>query len=218
MKKQLLINTLIVLVAVSPLLYLLFAWNSIPPTFTTRFEFDQAIEKVQTRESLLTATITLSVVSVLLYILMRNLRRVDPKVTRETPTSSFHKLGLAITLFLVVINYVFILSAEKQIVIDSKIAIGVFGMLIMTIGNYMNNLKPNYVAGIRLPWTLNDPENWRKTHQLAAKIWFAGGIVLIIISFLLSKSILIPSTIILFIALIVIPGLYSYKIYRRNLN
>jgi uncharacterized membrane protein len=218
MKKQFMINMSILSIAVSPMLYLLIVWNSIPPSFTTRFEFNQAFEKVQSRESLLIAAVILSVVSALLYILMRNLKKVDPNVTDETPTSSFNKLGLTLALFFVVLNYFLILSAKNQIVINTKVAIAGFGLLIMIIGNYMNNLKPNYVAGIRLPWTLNDAENWRKTHQLAGKIWFAGGIILIVASFLLSKSFLIPTVIILLVSLVIIPGVYSYKIYRNKLN
>jgi uncharacterized membrane protein len=95
-------------------------------------------------------------------------------------------------------------------------AIAFFGVLVMIIGNYMNSLKPNYVAGIRLPWTLKDPENWRKTHQLAAKLWFVGGMLLIVSSFLLSKEFLIPFTIFLLVVLVVIPGIFSYEIYRRK--
>ena len=218
MKKQLLINTSVVLIALSPLIYLLFAWNAIPLSYTTRFEFNEVVEKVQSRNSLLMATIILSVVCALLYVLMRNLQKVDPKVTTQTPASAFHRLGLAITLFLVVMNYFFIISAEKQLVVNSVVGIRVFGLFILIIGNYMNNLKPNFVAGIRLPWTLNDPENWRKTHQLAGKTWFAGGITLVVSSFILPVSLIIPVAIIVFTILVFVPMVYSYQLYRKRLN
>jgi uncharacterized membrane protein len=218
MKKQLIINILIVLLALSPIGYLFITWHSIPEMFVTKFEFNKSFEKVQSRETLLTATIILSVVSALLYLLMRNLKKVDPKVDDATPKSSFHKLGLIITLFLVILNYFFVLSTKNEWTISTNITVAFFGLLIALIGNYMNNLKPNYIAGIRLPWTLNDHDNWRRTHRLASKLWFTGGFVLIIISFLLPKTILIPAMIILLVVLVIIPSIYSYKIYRSKLS
>lgn len=218
MKKQSIVNLLIVLIALSPLGYLYMHWQTIPESFVAEFEFNRAFEKVQSKRTLLIAVIILSIVSIALYLLMRNLKKVDPKVTDSTPKSSFHKLGIVITLFLIIMNYVLILSVKNGWIIETNIAIAFFGILVMLIGNYMNNLKPNYVAGIRLPWTLNDPDNWRKTHQLAGKLWFAGGILLVIISFLLPKALLLPFMIGLLVVLVIIPGVYSYKIYRSKLN
>jgi len=146
------------------------------------------------------------------------LKRIDPKVNEATPKSSFNKLGLSITIFLIILNFFIIQTAKSGWVINANIGSGFFGVLIILIGNYMNNLKPNYIAGIRLPWTLNDPENWRRTHQLAGKLWFAAGILLVIISFLLPKNILIPTMIALLALIVIIPSLYSYRIYRNKLS
>jgi uncharacterized membrane protein len=149
---------------------------------------------------------------------MRNIRRIDPKVNDSTPKSTFHKIGVIVTLFLVVFNYFFILSAKNEWTMNIRIFIAVFGLLMVLMGNYMNNIKPNYFAGIRLPWTLNDPENWQRTHLLAGKLWFAGGLVLMIGSFVFAKSILVPFAVTVLVLLVVIPGIYSYKIYRNKLN
>lgn len=218
MKNQFIINLIIVLIALSPIGYLFLIWNTIPESFVVKFEFNEALEKVQSRKSLMWATIGLSVVAAIFYLLMRNLRKVDPKVNDTTPKSSFHKLGLIITIFLVVINYYFLLSAKNELTISSNTAFALLGLLVALIGNYMNNIKPNYIAGIRLPWTLNDHDNWRKTHQLAGKLWFAGGVLLMIISLLISKSFLMLFMITLLVVLVLIPSIYSYKIYRNKLN
>ena len=218
MKKSNILNLMIILVILSPIGYLLITWNSTPENFTTKFDFTDQFQKVQSRNSLLLAVIIISAVSSLLYILMRNLKKVDPKVTDSTPGSAFNKLGLLISIFLLLINYFLILSSQNNWVISSSVAIAFLGLLVMLIGNYMNNLKPNYFAGIRLPWTLNDPENWRRTHQLAAKLWFAGGLVLIVISFFLPKLLLFPFMVGLLILLTAIPSIYSYRIYRSKLT
>jgi hypothetical protein len=218
MKRQFIINALVVLTALSPIAYLLISWDSIPEIFTTRVEFKKPFVETQTRQELLIATVTLALTGAVLYILMRNLKKVDPKVNDATPKAAFHKLGLTITLFLVILNYFFILSVKNEWIIDTPVLVAFIGLLIAMVGNYMNNLKPNYFAGIRLPWTLNDPEIWRRTHALAGKLWFAGGILLIITSFLLPEHLLIPFIVAVFVVIVVVPGIYSYRIYRGKLQ
>jgi uncharacterized membrane protein len=218
MKKQGVINLVVLLIALSPLGYLMFVFDSIPETFVTRFEFNNAFEEVQSRNELLITTLVLSLVSGLMYLLMRNLKVFDPKVSESTPKSSFNKLGLTITLFFVVTNYLIILAAKNNWVINTSTALLYFGFLVMLIGNFMNNIKPNYVAGIRLPWTLKDPNNWRKTHQLAGKMWFGGGVLLIAASLILPQSVLIVFALVLLIVITVIPGIYSYKLHRNKID
>jgi uncharacterized membrane protein len=90
------------------------------------------------------------------------------------------------------------------------------GILFAFIGNYMPNLKPNYFAGFRLPWTLENIVNWKKTHALAGKLWFGGGI-LIAVGCLFVKPAL--AFILLFSVtaiMVVIPAVYSYRLYRQN--
>lgn len=217
MKKNI-IYSIIVLTALSPLGYLWATWRSIQETFILKFEFNNSFERIQNKEDLLIAVFSISVASVLLYLLMHNLKKVDPKVDESTPQSSFHKLGLIITLFLAIMNYFLILSSQKEWIINTNVGIGFFSTLIIFMGNYMNNLRQNYFAGIRLPWTLSDAENWRRTHQLAAKLWFSGGIMLLICCFLMSADILRPLAIVLLIVLVVIPGTYSYMIFRNKVK
>jgi len=218
MKKQFIINALVVLIALSPIAYLLISWDSIPESFTTKIELKKRFEEIQTRQELLVATLSLALTGAVLYILMRNLKRLDPKVNDATPKTAFHKLGLTITLLLVILYYFFISSVKNEWIINTPVLMSFIGLLISMVGNYMNNIKPNYFAGIRLPWTLNDPENWRRTHSLAGKLWFAGGILLILTSFLLPEYVLIPLIVTVFMVIVIIPGIYSYRIYRRKLQ
>ena len=58
------------------------------------------------------------------------------------------------------------------------------GVLFMIIGNYLPKCKQNYTMGIKLPWTLDDEENWNRTHRFAGFLWVAGGVVIAINAFL----------------------------------
>jgi uncharacterized membrane protein len=90
------------------------------------------------------------------------------------------------------------------------------GLLFAFLGNYINNIKPNYFAGIRLPWTLSDDENWRRTHHLAGKLWFSGGLLIAIISLLLPLRVVIPFFIAATVILVLIPAIYSYRFFKKQ--
>ena len=87
------------------------------------------------------------------------------------------------------------------------------GLLFIAIGNYLPKTRRNYTMGIKLPWTLNSDENWRRTHRL-------GGICFIGIGLSLIISIFFKSEVIFLAALIIgglIPGFYSYYLYTKGI-
>ena len=88
------------------------------------------------------------------------------------------------------------------------------GALFVIIGNYMPKCKQSYTLGIKLPWTLNDEENWNKTHRMAGFLWVIGGVIIMATAFLgifwLFFVILIP--------MVIIPTVYSYLLYKKKEN
>ena len=54
------------------------------------------------------------------------------------------------------------------------------GVVFVVIGNYSPKTKQNPVAGVRIKWTLESEENWRRTHRFAGYLWMIGGFVLIV--------------------------------------
>jgi uncharacterized membrane protein len=100
----------------------------------------------------------------------------------------------------------------------SLIALLILGILILVLGNYMPKVKQNYVAGIRLPWTLQNEENWNKTNRLAGWLFTIGGIMIIIEAFTMQSIPLAMFivTMIEFILIIVIPIVYSYILYKKQ--
>lgn len=87
------------------------------------------------------------------------------------------------------------------------------GLLFIAIGNYLPKIKRNYTMGIKLPWTLNSDENWRRTHRL-------GGICFIIIGISVIISVFLKSEIIFIVSLIIgtiIPSVYSYYLYTKGI-
>ncbi len=86
------------------------------------------------------------------------------------------------------------------------------GALFIVIGNYLPKCRQNYTLGIKLPWTLDNEENWNKTHRLAGFLWVIGGVLIMATSFLGSFLILFAVVILM----VVVPIIYSYCLYKRN--
>jgi uncharacterized membrane protein len=80
----------------------------------------------------------------------------------------------------------------------------------------MNSIKPNYFAGVRTPWTLEDPDTWRSTHRLAGRLWFVGGICLTIAMLLLPNKTGMVVFFIIIAILVLIPIIYSYIYYTKH--
>lgn len=98
--------------------------------------------------------------------------------------------------------------------------IGVFteffiGIIFVITGNYLPKCRQNYVIGIKVPWTLQDKENWNRTHRLAGWIWVPCGILLILDAFL---HIIAPSWMVflLFGIMIIIPIGYSFFYFLKQ--
>jgi uncharacterized membrane protein len=88
----------------------------------------------------------------------------------------------------------------------------VMGVLFLVIGNLLPKCRQSYTMGIKLPWTLNNEENWNKTHRFGGKVWVAGGIVILATAFIGSFWILMGVLLIM----VTVPTLYSYLLYRKQ--
>ncbi len=86
------------------------------------------------------------------------------------------------------------------------------GVLFLVLGFILPKCKQNYTIGIKLPWTLHDEKNWDKTHKLSGKLWIYGGIIMVVPG-LFNLTFLFMAII---FALVIIPTVYSYLIYKNK--
>lgn len=55
-----------------------------------------------------------------------------------------------------------------------------YGAVFLIIGNYLPTVRQNKVLGYRTPWTLNNTQCWKLTHQLAGKLAVITGLLTLI--------------------------------------
>lgn len=91
----------------------------------------------------------------------------------------------------------------------------VLGLVFMVIGNYIPKFKQNHTIGIKIPWTLNDEENWNATHRFTGKVWMVGGFAILFTAFL-PKSFIFIAFFLCLIPLVAAPFIYSYRFYKRH--
>lgn len=96
-----------------------------------------------------------------------------------------------------------------------KIMLALVGVTFIVIGNYLPKCKQSYTMGIKLPWTLNDEENWNRTHRLGGKLWVVSGFIVILCMLLPANAMSVVFIIVLFMAMIV-PTVYSYQLYKKK--
>lgn len=115
----------------------------------------------------------------------------------------------------VLINVIVYLSALERPVDVSVVLPLVFGALFVVIGNFMPKCKQSYTLGIKLPWTLNDEQNWNATHRLAGKLWVVGGL-LTMLTCLLPPVASFCTMMGILLVMVAIPTVYSYRHYKKN--
>ena len=140
---------------------------------------------------------------------------LDPKAKNATESKL---MGLVLwiipvlNLFLHVMVWLQALGREVNMAVVMPLFMGA---LFVIIGNYLPKCKQSYTIGIKLPWTLDDEENWNKTHRLAGKLWVAGGLLCMpcallsgVWSFIVMMSILV--------VMCAVPTVYSYQLYKKH--
>lgn len=200
-----------------PLLYLAIVWKNLPAMVPTHFGVDGMPDSYGPKSKILYAQIILSIAGIFLYFLLRNIHKIDPR-KKFAPSNAalMAKMSVVVLLLMSVIGILVIYWSLHGTASSVNILFCSISLLFAYIGNLLHSVKPNYFAGFRLPWTLENEDNWRLTHQLASKIWFWGGIILAIFSLLLPLKIMVFAFMIGVVIMTIIPIRFSYKLYKQQ--
>lgn len=199
-----------------PLAYLAFVWNSLPERIAMHFDLQGKPDRYGNKTELVWMVIVLCGMCIGLFYLLANIYRIDPKKYAAENKDRLQRMGFVISIFLAALNcFIIFSSANEGFVVSIRYVFAGVGLLFSVLGNYMHTIKPNYFAGFRLPWTLHNEENWRRTHLLGGKLWFAGGLVIAFACLLLPDKIAVIAFFTLTAILVFIPIIYSYKLYKK---
>jgi len=199
-----------------PAAYLFHIYPTLPASLPIHFGIDGKPDGYGDKNDLLKTIAILMITDIAIYFLLRFLPAIDPKKTASLGEGLFQKLALTVVFFLSGLGVIILVASTHQGIQINNILLPALGIMFAFIGNLMHNIKPNYFAGIRTPWTLEDPENWRETHRLASKLWFVGGIVLTVLTLILPA---VASFVVFMISvaiLALVPVIYSFIYFKKH--
>jgi len=205
------------IVIIIPAVYLLLVWNNLPEKIALQFKANGDVRRWGNKNELIILTVIMTVMSAVIYLIVTNIYRIDPKKNAAENKTRLHRIAFAVSVFLSGLLCMIIYNATHGNVKPGMglILAGV-GLLFAFIGTYMHSIKPNYFAGIRLPWTLENEDNWKKTHALAGKLWFAGGLCITVICLLVPATISFVIFFVIMIPITIIPCIFSYRLYQKQ--
>lgn len=205
------------LVILAPAVYLAIVWNSLPASVPMHYNLQGNVDRYGDKSELLIMLAVLTGVNVLLYLLLPQVYRIDPKKYAGENKDRLYRITCAVVVFLSALICMIIYSTVRaDVKISTRFMIPAMGLLFAILGNYMYTIKPNYFAGFRLPWTLSNDENWRKTHLLGGRLFFASGLLIAVCGFFLPFT---ASIIVMFAILTsstLVTCVYSYKLYKKQ--
>lgn len=91
------------------------------------------------------------------------------------------------------------------------------GVLFVVIGNYLPKVRPNYMMGIRTPWTLTSDLAWTRTHRLGGRVFVIEGIAIAILGLIGIDGMTLVWVMLGAIGiLLVVTFAYSYQVWKSD--
>ena len=203
-------KTLIVssIVTVLPIFIGLILWNQLPEQMPTHWN---AAGEVDGWSGKAFAVFGLPLIMVAAQWLCMLGTAADPKKNNHSE-KVLHLVLWIIPVLSVVLHAVTYATALGHAVPMEVVMPILIGLIFTIIGNYMPKCKQNYTIGIKIPWTLDNEENWNRTHRFAGWLWTFCGIAIMCTGFFGGFWVFLPITLLM----VLTPIIYSYVLHRKG--
>ena len=204
------------LLIAAPLAYAAYVYPSLPDTIPTHFNMSGEADAYGGKDSIFLGPGIMAVVGIFVFILLLNIKSFDPKRYKADDDGLYKKFALFTVAFLSMISFIIVFSASNHSITIGKLLLPALGIAFAGFGWYMPKIHQNYFAGFKLPWTLENEDNWNETHKLAGKIWIYGGVAQAIAAILLPN---VAGFIVFFsitFIMVIIPTVFSYRMFKRG--
>ena len=210
---------LLALCVASAAAYVFWALPAMPETVPTHWGVDGTADGWDSKGS----TIFMGVVMPFLILaLLFAVPHFDPRGESFNRFKGIYQgFSAAFTIFMVVMAWITPLTALGALPtaggsIVNVVAFGFLGLLLVGLGVAMPHIEPNYTFGVRVPWTLADPENWRRTHRFAGPVFVVMGVATLASALLASTA---PELTLVVLLVVLLGGtalvaLYSFLFWR----
>lgn len=210
-------NKIVLAIVAAMFLFSVFMYSKLPAIVPTHWGVSGAADGFSPKAF---GAFFAPVLGLLFAFLFPIFQRMDPK--RES-YANFQKtwdmLQIGIISFFAYIHVVTVYAAVSTSV-SSHVATFItsgMGVLFILIGNSLGKIEQNWFVGLRTPWTLSDPEIWRKSQRLAGILFVLGGIAVLIMSLAMKGDALLFITFMtVILSVSFIPVVYSYILAKKK--
>lgn len=195
-------------ITLSPILIGIFLWKKLPDVLVTTWNMRSLPSGYESKTFVV---LILPMLILMLHLTCILAMYLDPKIRNNNKKNFSVILWIcplvSITMSGMIFRYN--LGHQLNIIFWTELLVG---GLYLILGRAIPKIEANYIIGFRIPWTLNDPDNWYHTHQFGGKCMMIGGMTMI------ATALFENEWVFLFFVLIpcILPCIYSYLYYRKN--
>jgi uncharacterized membrane protein len=208
---------LAVLLIIAPFIYGALIFPNLPSTIPTHFNIEGKADAWGGPSSIFIVPGIMGAVSIFIYVLMSNLKKFDPKKYDEANDRLYKNFAVLTVAFLSILSLIIIYSSTHADQISvGKLILPLVGFSFAGLGWYMPKFKQNYFVGFKLPWTLENVDNWNETHKVASKYWIYGGLFQAIITFVLPMKFGFIGFVLATAVMVIVPAVFSYRMFKNG--
>jgi len=202
---------------IAPFIYGALIFPQLPSKIPTHFNIEGKADAWGGPSSIFLGPGIMGAVSIFVYVLLSNLKKFDPKKYDEANDTLYKDFAVLTVVFLSILSLIIIYSSTHADQINvGQLILPLVGLSFAGLGWYMPKFKQNYFVGFKLPWTLENVDNWNETHKVAGKIWIYGGLFQVVVTFLLPMKFGFIGFILATAVMVIIPSVFSYRMFRNG--
>ena len=208
---------LVALMIIAPFIYGALIFPQLPSKIPTHFNIEGKADAWGGPSSIFLGPGIMGAVSIFVYVLLSNLKKFDPKKYDEANDTLYKDFAVLTVAFLSALSAISIYSSTHADEINvGQLILPLVGLSFAGIGWYMPKFKQNYFVGFKLPWTLENVDNWNETHKVASKYWIYGGLFQVIATISLSMKFGFICFMIATAIMVIIPTVFSYRMFKNG--
>ena len=208
---------LVALLIIAPFIYGALIFPNLPSKIPTHFNIEGKADAWGGPSSIFIGPGIMGAVSIFVYVLLSNLKKFDPKKYDEANDSLYKNFAVLTVAFLSILSTIIIYSSTHADQINvGRLLLPLIGFSFAGLGWYMPRFKQNYFVGFKLPWTLENVDNWNETHKVASKYWIYGGLFQAVITFLLPMKFGFIGFMLATAVMVIAPAVFSYRMFKNG--
>jgi uncharacterized membrane protein len=208
---------LVALLIIAPFIYGALIFPNLPSQIPTHFNIEGKADAWGGPSSIFIGPGIMGAVSIFVYVLMSNLKSIDPKKYDEANDALYSNFAVLTVAFLSMLSLIIIYSSTNADQINvGKLILPLVGLSFAGLGWYMPKFKQNYFVGFKLPWTLENVDNWNETHKVASKYWIYGGLFQAAVTLVLPMKFGLIGFMLATAVMVFVPAVFSYRMFKNG--